>query len=137
MSNWILKVTGANMPASCRSRYSVVRVLEVADGLVDVPSVRSKQVIRVVYESRAVPADGMTERSGLQQALSHANGLIANRADTEAQARAKAVVNARRRAEIAQREHDQSLESRIALQDVIASKLARGERLTEAEFASL
>jgi hypothetical protein len=137
MSEWIIKITGANMPASCRARYRIVRVLEVADGVEDVHSVRSKAVIRVVYESVAVPAAGVTERSGLQKALAKARALVDNRADIEANARDAAAAAARRRAEIEQREHTVSIESRRAFQDMIVAKLDRGEPLTEAEFASL
>jgi hypothetical protein len=78
------EVTGAKMPSSVRARYSVVRVLEVPDGVVGVSSCRSKQVIRIVYESGAVPADGVTDRSGIQKALSHARSLLARRSDIEA-----------------------------------------------------
>jgi hypothetical protein len=137
MSNWILKVTSASMPASCRAAYSVVRVLEVPDGVAAVASVRSKEVIRVVYESGAVPSYGVTERSGIQRALAYANHLIATRDAVEERARTKAIADAVRRAEIAQREHEETLESRRAAQDAIADKLARGERLSPAEFASL
>lgn len=115
MSDWIIKVTGANMPASCRSRYSVVRVLEVPKGVEDVSSCRSKQVIRIVYESRPVPHAGTTERSGKQQVLAKARAIVAGRAAEEAKA----------------------LAARREVQAMIVGKLERGERLTEREYASL
>jgi hypothetical protein len=134
MSSWILKVSGASMPASCRSQYSKVRVLEVADGVTDVPTVRSKSVIRVVYESRAVPSRGLTDRSGLQRALGYARGLIA---EHDAAREALVIANRRKCAELAQRDQEISLETRTAMQDLIVAKLQRGEPLTDSEFASL
>jgi hypothetical protein len=137
MSDWIVKITGAKMPASCRSAYSVVRVLEVTAGVTDVKSVRSKEVLRVVHESVAVPAGGTAAHSGRQRALARAEGIVARRWEIEEKARVEKIEAAQRRAEIAQREHDESLESRRAHQDAIAAKLERGERLSPAEFASL
>jgi hypothetical protein len=137
MTDWIVKITGAKMPASCRSPYSVVRVLEVEAGVTEVHSVRARAVIRVVYESPAVPAGGTAAHSGLQRALARANGIVARRFQIEEKARIEKIEVAQRRAEIAQREHERSLESRAAMQDAIANKLARGEQLSPAEYASL
>lgn len=137
MTNWIIKTTGAKMPASCRARYSIVRVLEVPDGVYDVPSCRSKQVIRIVHESHAVPAEGKTHLSGLGRAQTFAEQMVNNRRDIEVKARAAAIAEASRRAQLAKREHEVSLPVRAAAQDEIVAKLQRGERLTDFEYASL
>lgn len=137
MTDWIIKVTGAKMPASCRARYSVVRVLEVRAGVEDVASCRSKEVVRVVYESHAVPHGGTTPRSGMQQELAYARALVADRDAIDEKARSIAIADASRRAQIAKREHEVSLPVRAATQDEIVAKLQRGERLTDREYASL
>lgn len=137
MSYWIIKEVGAQMPASCRSRYSIVRVLEVKAGVTDVPSVRSKDVIRVVWESGAVPHGGTTTRSGYVKAWAKARDMITHRNEIEERAREAEAAAARRRAEVALREEGKRIEEKRAIQDAIVSKLERGEKLTPEEFAAI
>jgi hypothetical protein len=118
-TNWILQIAGAQMPASCRSRYVNIRVLEVAAGVEHVSSVRSKEVRRVIYESGPHPADGRTERSGRVQAMAIAQSMIARRAEIEA------------------RDHATKIKQREGLQSAISAKLERGLPLTNAEYALL
>jgi hypothetical protein len=119
MTDWILQIAGAKMPASCRSYYVNVRVLEVETGVEHVSSVRSKEVRRVVYESGPHPADGRTERSGRVQAVRKANTMIANR---------KSIEDA---------DHQARLKQRERIQIAVSAKLELGQPLTAAEYALL
>lgn len=98
--------------------------------MTDVSSYRAKSVIRVVYESDAVPAGGTTVRSGFQKALAKARDLVPRRSEIEAKERRDA-------ATAATREHSVSIEAKRMMQEAILVKLERGERLTEEEFATL
>jgi hypothetical protein len=108
MTDWILQVFSAQMPASCRSRYVVIRVLEVDAGVKRVTSRRAKEVRRVVHESRPVPAAGTTDRSSRVRAMNAAQSMIADR-----------------------------LEKNLCFQMAIGAKLESGQRLTDAEYAML
>jgi hypothetical protein len=119
MTNWILQIVGAQMPASCRSRYVVIRVLEVDAGVDHVTSVRAKQVRRVVYESGPVPYAGSTPRSGRVQAMAKAQDMITHRQEIEAAAHAVAI------------------EKRLRIQNALLAKLEAGEPLGAEEYALL
>lgn len=119
MSDWILQIVSAKMPASCRSHYVVIRVLEVDDGVEHVSTCRAKEVRRIVDQSGAVPAYGTTPRSGRQQAMAHARSLIARRSAIEAAQNAALI------------------EKRKRIQEVISAKLEAGEALTDKEYALL
>jgi hypothetical protein len=119
MTNWILQIAGAQMPASCRSPYVIIRVLEVDAGVQCVSSVRAKTVRRVVYESAAVPRSGSTPRSGRMQAEMEASAMIAQRKQIEDAA------------------HAVTIEKRVRIQAAVAAKLESGEPLSAAEYALL
>jgi hypothetical protein len=119
MTNWILQIAGAQMPASCRSPYVVIRVLEVDAGVDHVSSCRAKEVRRIVYESAAVPRSGSTPRSGRMRAEMKASDMIAQRKQIES---AEAAVK---------------LEKRMRIQEALLAKLEAGEPLGAAEYALL
>ena len=119
MSDWIIQEVAAPAPRSVKSRYVIVRVLEVASNVPYVRSVRSKDVRRVVYESSAVPAGWTYTRGGYQQARTHAESLIARRAEIESAEHARRI------------EHTRDVQERIAL------ALANGEQLSAADLAAL
>jgi hypothetical protein len=117
MTKWILQIVGAQMPASCRSRYVNIRVLEVDAGVDHVTSCRAKEVRRIVYDSGPVPHAGSTPRSGRVRAMSHAQSMIARRAEIEAAER-EVIADRRQR-----------------IQSVVSAKLEAGQPLTAAEYA--
>ena len=119
MTDWIIQIASAQMPRSCRSRYVVIRVLEVDAGIDHVSSCRAKEVRRIVYDSGAVPYAGATARSGRQKAMTHARSLITRRSAIEAAA------------------HAALIEKRNRIQEVISAKLVAGEPLTDKEYALL
>jgi hypothetical protein len=119
MTNWILQIVRAQMPASCRGRYVVIRVLEVDAGVDRVTSCRAKEVRRVVYESAPVPAGGTTARSGRVQAMTRAQDMITRRREIEAA------------------DHEARLEQRQRIQIAVSAKLELGQPLTAAEYALL
>ena len=119
MTNWILQIAGALMPASCRSRYVVIRVLEVDAGTDHVSSCRAKEVRRVVYESRPVPFAGTTPRSGRVQAMTKAQDMITRRREIEAA------------------DHEARLKQRKRIQIAVSAKLESGQPLTAEEYALL
>jgi hypothetical protein len=119
MTNWILQTVGANMPSSVRARYVVIRVLEVDAGVTSATSCRDKTVRRIRYDSGPVPYAGSTPRSGRVRAMSHAQSMIARRAEIEA------------------RDHATKIKQRECLQSAISAKLERGLPLTNAEYALL
>jgi hypothetical protein len=84
MTNWILQIVGAQMPATCRSRYVNIRVLEVDAGVDHVTSYRAKEVRRIVYDSGPVPYAGATIQSRRVQAMVKAESMIARRREIEA-----------------------------------------------------
>lgn len=119
MSDWIMKVTGAKMPSSVKSPYSIVRVLEVTTGVADVSSCRANDVIRIVWESAAVPTGGTTARSGYQKNIAYARDLIARRTEIEA------------------RDRKLAMERQAMRTAMVAAKLQRGEQITAADLAGI
>jgi hypothetical protein len=119
MTNWILQIVGAQMPASCRSRYVVIRVLEVDPGVDHVTFCRAKEVRRVVYESAPVPAAGTTALSGRVKATTKAQDMITRRREIEAA------------------DHEARLKQRERVQIAVSAKLESGQPLSAAEYALL
>jgi hypothetical protein len=84
-----------------------------------VTSRRAKEVRRVVYESRPVPAAGMTDRSGRVRAMNAAQSMLTGRREIEAA------------------EHAARSEKNLRIQMAIGAKLESGQPLTDAEYALL
>jgi len=119
MPKWIIQIAGAKMPASCRSPYVIIRVLEVDDGVDYVSTCRAKAVRRVVYESCPVPRSGTTPRSGRVKELAYAEDMIARRHEIEGAQQAKLAAK------------------RATIQAAVAAKLEAGQPLTDTEYALL
>lgn len=74
---YIIKISSAKMPASCKYPYVYVALLAVSGDVDDVSMIseHARNVIRIVRQWSPVPARGKTNRCGFERVMEEARSL--------------------------------------------------------------